>query len=363
IYAYEPGSVFKVYSMGALMSLGGIDEQSSFYCDGAYERETATEGDIVIKCLGHHGSVNVTKILEYSCNAGAAYASDTVSSIDFYARIREFGFGERAGADLAGESPGLIRRPEEWSARTKPTIAIGQELLVTALQMASAGTVLANDGVLLRPRTLERIVSATGTTIDEPQPIAVRRVMEQTEARAILDAMEAAVLDTGTGRRARIDDLRMSVKTGTAQMIDPRTRRYSETDFTASTMALFPSESPDYIVYAAIFKPKGLSTYGGRIAAPLVKDAANIIADLYGVARSGAATVEHSGGVRVSPLALAEIGETMPDLRGAPKRALTPLLERTDILVEILGDGWVAEQEPAPGSPITPGMTIILRLK
>ncbi|HRW24500.1 MAG TPA: penicillin-binding protein [Spirochaetia bacterium] len=363
IYAYEPGSVFKVYSMASLMALGGIDERSRFVCDGRYERVTASGEEIVIKCLGSHGSVDVTNILEYSCNAGAAYASETVSDIDFYAKIREFGFGERVGADLAGESPGLIRRPEDWSGRTKPTMAMGQELLVTALQMADAATVVANGGVLMRARTLGRIVSADGAVLEAPEPIAVRRVMGEYEANAILRSMEAAVLDSGTGRRARIDDLRMSVKTGTAQVIDPATRRYSDTDFIASTIALFPSDDPEYIVYAAIFNPKGASTYGGRIAAPFVKDAANAIADLYGVARSGSASATHGGRISVSGVDAAEVGDAMPDLRGLPKRALTGLLARDDIIVEIEGDGWVREQSPAPGEPIAAGATIRLRLE
>ncbi|PKL24704.1 MAG: penicillin-binding protein [Spirochaetae bacterium HGW-Spirochaetae-3] len=363
IYAYEPGSVFKVYSMGSLMALGGIDDRSVFVCDGRYEHVMPSGEEIVIKCLGSHGLVDVTKILEYSCNAGAAYASDTVSTIDFYAKLREFGFGERVGADLTGESPGLIRRPEEWSGRTKPTLAMGQELLVTALQMAGAATVIANEGVLVRPRTLEKIVGSDGSTLDDPQPITVRRVMEANEARTILGSMEAAVLATGTGHRARIDDLRMSVKTGTAQVIDPRTRRYSEDNFIASTIALFPSEEPEYIVYAAIFNPKGSSTYGGRIAAPFVKDVANVIADLYGVARSGSATATHSGRVSVAGVDSVRIGGTMPDLRGLPKRSLTALLSREDIVVEIEGDGWVREQSPAPGTPVEPGSTITLRLE
>lgn len=363
IYAYEPGSVFKVYSMGALLSLGGIDEHSAFYCDGAYERSFPSGETIRIKCLGSHGSVDLTKILEYSCNAGAAYASDTVSAIDFYAKVREFGFGERAGADLAGESPGLIRSPEAWSARTKPTIAMGQEILVTALQMATAATVLANGGTLVRPRTLARITDSSGAVVDEPAPIAVRDVMDARSARIILDDMEAVVLDTGTGHRARIDDLRMSVKTGTAQMIDPATRRYSDTDYVASTIALFPSEAPEYIVYAAIIKPKGASIYGGRIAAPFVRDAADIIADLYGVARSGSASATHGGRIALPALAPASVGELMPDLRGLPKRSITALLERDDISVEIEGDGWVVSQEPAPGEPVTEGMTIRLRLE
>jgi cell division protein FtsI (penicillin-binding protein 3) len=363
IYAYEPGSVFKVFTMAAVMALGGIDERSSFICTGSYKRVLPSGEEIVINCLGRHGEVDMTRILEFSCNAGAAYASDRVSSLDFYAKLREFGFGERSGADLAGESPGVLRAPSTWSARSKPTIAIGQEVLVTALQMASAATVLANGGILLRPRTLAKVVDSKGQTVVQAEPVAVRRVLDARTAQATLSAMEAAVLDTGTGRRARIDDLRLSVKTGTAQMIDPATRRYSNTDFIASTLALFPSEAPEYILYVAIIKPKGDSTYGGRIAAPLIRDAANVIADLYGVARTGSAVAVHDGRINLQPLDTAAIGDVMPRLIGLPKRALTPLLERQDLSFEISGDGWVVYQEPAPGEPVSSGSSILLRFE
>lgn len=363
IYAYEPGSVFKVFTMASVMALGGIDENSSFICNGSYKRVLPSGEEIVINCLGHHGEVDMTRILEYSCNSGAAYASDRVSSIDFYAKLREFGFGERSGADLAGESPGVLRAPATWSGRSKPTIAIGQEVLVTALQMASAATVLANGGVLLRPRTLARVVDSKGQLVLQAEPVAVRRVLDERTAQATLNAMEAAVLDSGTGRRARIDDLRLSVKTGTAQMIDPDTRRYSNTDFIASTLALFPSEAPEYILYVAIIKPKGDSTYGGRIAAPLIRDAANIVADLYGVARTDSAVAEHGGRISVHPLDTATIGDVMPRLIGLPKRAITALLERQDLAFDISGDGWVVYQDPAPGEPVTSGSTIVLRFE
>jgi cell division protein FtsI (penicillin-binding protein 3) len=363
IYAYEPGSVFKVFTMASVMALGGIDEKSSFICNGSYKRVLSSGEEIVINCLGHHGEVDLTRILEYSCNAGAAYASDRVSSLDFYAKLREFGFGERSGADLAGESPGVLRAPSSWSARSKPTIAIGQEVLVTALQMASAATVLANGGILLRPRTLARVVDPKGQTLLQAEPVAVRRVLDERTAQATLNAMEAAVLDTGTGRRARIDDLRLSVKTGTAQMIDPATRRYSNTDFIASTLALFPSEAPEYILYVAIIKPRGDSTYGGRIAAPLIRDAANIVADLYGVARTGSAVAEHDGRISLPALDAVIIGDVMPRLIGLPKRAITALLERQDLAFDISGDGWVVHQEPGPGEPVSSGSTILLRLE
>ncbi len=363
IYAYEPGSVFKVYSMAAIMALGGINERTTFVCNGAYERVTASGEQIVIRCLGNHGVVDMTKILEYSCNSGAAQAADTVSSLDFYAKLREFGFGERTGADLAGESPGLLRAPSAWSARTKPTVAMGQEILVTAMQMAAAATPLANGGVLLRPRTLLKISEPGGAPVVSPGVIPVRRVLDERTAQAVLGAMEAAVLDSGTGRRARIEGLRMSVKTGTAQMIDPATRRYSPTDFIASTVALFPSEAPEYIVYTALIKPKGDSFYGGRIAAPLVREAAITIADLYGVERAGSTRATHDGRIVLPALGPAAIGDTMPDLIGVPKRLLSALLERDDITVEIEGEGWVYEQEPSPGEPVPPGSTVRLRLR
>lgn len=363
MYAYEPGSVFKVYSMASILALGAIDSESSFICDGRYERHFPSGEDVIINCLGSHGRVNITKILEYSCNSGAAYASDTVSGIDFYTKIREFGFGERAGADLRGENPGLIRSPEQWSGRTKPTIAMGQELLVTALQMASAATALANGGELLRVRSLSRISDPSGLTIEEPQPIVIRKIMDKADADSILKDMEAVVLSTGTGHRARIDDMRMSVKTGTAQVIDPNTHRYSDSNYTASTIALFPSEDPQYIVYTAIFNPKGPSTYGGRIAAPFIKEVAELVADLYGVPRAASASINHSGMVRLAGLPEAKIGNVMPNLIGYPKKSLTALLEREDLVVEIAGEGWVVEQSPKPGESISHGQLIILKLE
>jgi len=363
IYTYEPGSVFKVFSLASLLSLGGIDQASSFICDGSFERATSGGETITIRCLGTHGQVNLTKILEYSCNAGAAGASETVTTGDFYQRLNAFGFGQRPGADRPSESSGLFRDPDSWSARSKPTIAMGQEILVTAMQMASAATVLANEGTLLRPRTLEAVYSHSGELLMAAPVVPQGRFMTAEDARIILDAMEAVTLESGTGRRARIDDLRMSVKTGTAQMIDPATRRYSDDDFIASTLALFPSEDPQYIVYTAIIKPRGESIYGGRIAAPLIREAALLIADLYGTARGTTPVATHSGRVVLSsPLAI-DIGGTMPDLSGVPKRLLTSLLTRRDLIIDLQGDGYVAEQSPAPGTPVESGMTIVLRLR
>ncbi len=363
VYSYEPGSVFKVYSLASILDLGGINQNSTFVCDGAY-RSTAPSGEeIRIKCLGSHGTVNLEKILEYSCNAGAAYASDTVQPEAFFEKLRAFGFGSRSALDFPGESAGLLNPTSSWSLRSKPTIAMGQEILVTAVQMLQAATVISNGGVLMKPIVVRKIVDADGTVLVDNRPTALGRVISPESAAAILSAMESVSGAGGTGWRAKVSDVRMAVKTGTAQMIDRGTKRYSDTDYIASTLAIFPAEDPQVVVYLAIIKPKGESYYGGRIAAPVVREAAEAILSETSLPRGNSPVIEHSGTVRLPRLEGVTIGSTMPDLAGTPKRLLLPLLERKDIVVIIKGEGYVVGQSPAPGTPVSAGSRIELELR
>ncbi|MBL8968312.1 MAG: PASTA domain-containing protein, partial [Spirochaetaceae bacterium] len=363
VYAYEPGSVFKVFTTAAAMDLGGIDRSTTFVCDGAYRKKAPSGEEIVIKCLGVHGTVDVERILELSCNAGAAYVADTVQSLDFYERLTAFGFGARTGVALPGESPGLLRSPDSWSLRSKPTIGMGQEVLVTAVQMLAAATAVANGGVLMKPISVLRVLGPDGTLVYENAPQAVRRVVSADTAKAILGAMELVSGEGGTGRRAKVKDVRMAVKTGTAQMADRATRRYSETDYIASTVAILPAEDPRVVLYLAIVKPKGESYYGGRIAAPVIREAAEAVLSLSDIPRADSPTVVHPGTISLPRLEAATVGDTMPDLRGLPKRLLLPLLERRDLKVRIAGEGYVRRQKPEPGAPVPAGTEIILELE
>jgi cell division protein FtsI (penicillin-binding protein 3) len=363
VYAYEPGSVFKIFSLSSVVDLGGATLKTIFYCDGAYHHTTPSGQVITIKCLGVHGAVNIPKILEVSCNAGAAYASDTVDPLDFYSKLVSFGFGSRTGIALSGETAGQLRSPAEWSARSKPTIAIGQEVLVSALQMTTAATAIANGGILLKPIAVEKILSPAGATIYENAPQEVRRVVSADTANSILSAMVSVSSLGGTGSRAGIKDVRMAVKTGTAQMIDPQTRAYSDKDYIASTMAIFPADNPRIILYLAIIKPTGSQYYGGRIAAPVVREAAEAILGITDIPRGDSPVALHSGSVTIPPSVQATIGDTMPDLTGTPKRLLLGLLGRKDLKVRLSGEGYVVKQSPAPGSPVPPGTEIDLELK
>ncbi|MDR1287312.1 MAG: transpeptidase family protein [Treponema sp.] len=362
IWAYEPGSVFKVFSLSAFLDSGAIGEDTVFFCNGRYERTTSRGETILINCLGAHGRVTARDIIIHSCNAGAAYASDRLSGNSFYELLRNYGFGTRTGAGNPGETAGFLRPVERWSERSKPTIAMGQEIAVSALQMIQAAAAVANDGILVPPRIVSRVVSADGKNIRTIEAGPPRRVLKSETARTMRGYMADVTSSIGTGWRASVEDLSLAVKTGTAQIIDPRTGSYSETDFISSCIALLPAESPSLVLYLVIVKPRG-EYLGGRIAAPPIREAAEELVDYLGIPRGRNPQVSHSGTVDISPETLPSFDGAVPDLRGLSKRALLPLLLRDDINLEIRGNGWVRRQDPPPGTPLENGGLIVVELE
>ncbi|MDR2097863.1 MAG: penicillin-binding protein 2, partial [Spirochaetaceae bacterium] len=301
VWAYEPGSVFKVFSIAAILDTGAVAPHSAFYCNGSYEHVTNLGERIVIKCLGEHGSVDLRKIITFSCNAGAAYASDAVGKAMFYDEIRKLGFGEKTGSGLPGETAGFLRPPERWSDRTKPTIAMGQEIAVSAMQMLRAATAIANDGVMVTPHIVLQIEDAAGKNPRKPALPAPRRVLSPETARELRSYMTDVTSTSGTGYRANVGDIQLAVKTGTAQIIDSKTNRYSDTDFIASCIALLPAEEPVLVLYIVIIKPKGASYLGGRIAAPPIREAAEALINYIGIPRGRNPTATHTGTIRLPP--------------------------------------------------------------
>ncbi len=354
---YEPGSVFKVFSMAGFHHLGTLDADTTFNTTGLYERTTPP-----IRDLANYGTIDFTGIIRFSSNVGAAMASEQVTERAFYNMLRLFGFAERTGIDMNGEEAGLLARPENWSGRTKPTLAIGQEIAVTALQLASAATVFANSGVLIKPNIVDKIVSPSGRIVQNYGRTPVREVVSPATAHQTLLAMEQAVV-AGTARRLAYEGLRIAAKTGTAEKIDPRTGRYSAEAFVASTLAILPVDDPSLVIYMAIDHPKAGEFYGGRIVTPVIREFLDFLVPYLGIPLAGDRTIAHPGRITVTPVRLPAIAETVPDFAGLPKRSLLPLLELEDIDVRIDGFGWVVRQRPAPGTLIQPGTTIYLELE
>jgi cell division protein FtsI (penicillin-binding protein 3) len=363
IWSYEPGSVFKVFSLSALANTGAISQNTIFTCNGHYERITSRGEKITINCMSAHGNVSAREIIIYSCNAGAAYAADRLGAQAFYDQLKSLGFGTRTGIGSPGETAGFLAATERWSDRSKPTIAMGQEIAVSALQMLQAASAIANDGILVPPRIIDRIVSADGKTVETYDAGPPREVLTAKTAKDMRSYMMDVTSDIGTAWRANVADISLAVKTGTAQLIDTRTGSYSSTDFIASCLALLPAESPSLVLYLVIVKPQGASYLGGRIAAPPIREAAEELINYLGIPRGRNPQVTHSGTILIPETPNLVVYDSVPDFTGVAKRLLLPLTLRNDLRLQINGEGWVARQSPAPGTPLTAQTVIVLELE
>jgi len=361
--AYEPGSVFKIFTLGIVYDEQGILPNDSFLCDGAYEHKIPGGETIRIKCLEKHGWLTPREALKYSCNDVLGQISDRVSEDTFIGRIRQLGFGQKTGIELSGESTGLVKDPDSktWSARSKPTIAIGQEISVSALQMVQAATAIANGGVPVKLTVIHKITDKEGAVIYEHEPEYKNRVFKQTTADYVLSCMETTAT-TGTGARANIGDVAIGVKTGTAQMADKENGGYSETDFLSSCLAIFPVDEPEIVLYIVVEKAKG-ETYGGRIVAPVIAEAADTIIDYMGMSRGKASSLEHNGIITIPTTKDIELGAVTPDFTGCSKKDLLPLMEQSKGRLNINGSGWVTSQNPEPGTPLSENTIIELYLE
>ena len=360
--AYEPGSVFKIFTVSVACDQGLIRPDDSFLCDGMYERRIKGGEAVRIKCLDHHGWLTARDALKYSCNDVLGQISDRISDDDFIAKIRALGFGQRTEIELPGETYGSVKDSDSalWSVRSKPTIAIGQEISVSALQMVQAATAIANKGIPLKLTLVKRITNKDGSVFYEHTAVPKERVLKQSTAEYVLSCMETTAT-SGTGSRARLNDISLGVKTGTAQMAS-KSGGYSTTDFLSNCMAIFPVEDPQIILYIVVEKAKG-ETYAGRIVAPVIAKAADEIIDYLGMSRGDAASLEHSGKISISAARPIILGKKLPDFTGLSKRDIMNLVNSNGIQVKINGSGWVKSQNPAPGTPVSENMIIELNLE
>lgn len=359
---YEPGSVFKMFTIAILLEAGVITPQSTFVCNGVWEKTLMSGETVRIRCLAPHGVVDPMGILQVSCNVGIAQSSELLDAPTFESGLRAFGFGSPVQAPFPGEAAGLLAPHGRWSARTKPTIAFGQEIAVSALQIVQAALAIANQGLMLRPLFVKRALSGSGEVLLEATPQEVRRVLTARTSKQLLEMLRASIA-MGGGSRARIQGIDVGGKTGTAQLIDPKTGQYSDTEVLPSILLFLPALNPEFIVYLGVYKPRGPSLFGDRVAAPPARQIAERLIGLYGVVREGDRVIEHDGQVRVVKPSAPLVGDTLPDYRGYAKRTLLSLLEHPRLRVVFSGEGHVVRQRPPPGTPVRDGMDLILEFE
>ena len=272
---YEPGSVFKIITMAAGLDTGVITPQSTFYDSGSMEVGGRT---IMNWDRRGHGLVTMTDVLAQSLNVGAAYVSTILGSERFYTYVRRFGFGRITEVDLASEGPGRLRLPGdgEWHESDLGTNSFGQGLAVTPLQMVTAVAAVANDGLMMKPHVVEKIVD--GQHVTPIQPVAVRRVISPQMAEQLTWMLtEAVQKETDL---AAVPGYRIAGKTGTAQV--PVPGGYHPYWTIASFIGYAPPEDPAFIVLVKIDKPTA-EPWGSRVAAPVFKAVAEQLFTLLGI--------------------------------------------------------------------------------
>ena len=265
---YEPGSTLKVVLAAAALESKSITPDTLLY---------AGDGEIPISGTVIHdhekaGWVTFREAVQRSSNVAFVKMSLDLKPERVYRFLRTFGFGEKTGIDLPGESIGILRRPDQWSQRSLPSLAIGQEIAVTPLQLLTAVSAIANEGWLMRPFLVREISDQQGRSVWEHVPHIRRRPISAETAKTVTDLL-VNVVERGTGKRAAVPGYRVAGKTGTAQKVDPETGTYSSTKFVGSFVGFVPAEDPQLAILVVIDEPQG-PAWGGVVAAPVFRKVA-----------------------------------------------------------------------------------------
>ncbi|HEX7681892.1 MAG TPA: penicillin-binding protein [Thermoanaerobaculia bacterium] len=355
---YEPGSTFKIVTASAGLEEGVVTPSQVLDCGNGFIQI----GNTQIHEHGHnrYGLMTFEDVMVHSSNVGAIRVGLALGQERFYRYIRRFGFGERSGVALPGEALGRVRRTEQWSQLSNASMSIGQEIGVTPLQVLSAIAAVANGGLRVQPRIVEKVVDAKGIAIYTPPQAAPVRVISEKTA-AVLNEILKTVVARGTGVQAALAEHVVAGKTGTAQ----KAGRGGYTDkVVASFGGYVPADRPQLAILVVVDEPKD-SEYGGTVAAPAFKEIAestlrylnvppSVPARTIDVALPMLATFSQ----KTAPAA----GSEVPDLRGLDARAAVALATSAGFRVRASGSGVVQTQQPSPGEALPHDHQVVLTL-
>jgi cell division protein FtsI (penicillin-binding protein 3) len=376
---FEPGSTFKIIMAAAALEEGVVKPDDRIYG----ENGSITIARTTIKDWKKQGWMTFAEVLQQSSNVGSIKVGMAIGKESYHRYMAAFGFGALTGVGLAGESRGLLREPGRWSALSLPTMSIGQEISVTALQMVAAFGAVANGGVLMQPRLVRATFDAEGRELHRAEPKAIRRVISEETARTLMRLM-VGIVDHGTGHAAVIPGYEVGGKTGTAQKMDPATKRYSHAPGVLSFIGVTPADDPRLVMLVMLDEPKN-EKWGSEAAAPIfsaigrealryLEVAPRDVQPVQLMAEASTDASRSSGRGReaatstsarepASSVPPREPGSAiMPDVRGKPLRQALSLLAGLRVDVELDGTGFVVQQAPLPGAAVPANGPISLTL-
>jgi cell division protein FtsI (penicillin-binding protein 3)/stage V sporulation protein D (sporulation-specific penicillin-binding protein) len=260
---YEPGSTFKPIILGIAKEMGIVSNADNFSCNGKI-----SIADGVIRDVSAHGKVTLEGLLMKSCNTGMATIGNKMNAHETSGILRQFGFGVKSYVEIAGEEEGLLRTPEEWLGMTRANVALGQGLAVTPLQLAMGISAIANGGEVLKPYIVSEVRKADGEIIHQGEK-RVRSAVLSAQTASWLSGALYKTVESGTGKGAKVRNIELAGKTGTAQMATSGS--YIKGQYVSSFIGFWPYEKPEYLLLIVLGEPKGSKYYGGEIAAPVFK--------------------------------------------------------------------------------------------
>jgi len=267
--SFEPGSTFKIFLAASALESGRFQADSLFDCeDGQYQ-----VGKYVIHDVHAHQILSFQDVLKYSSNIGATKIGAKIGPSYYYQTLIGFGFGNRTGVDCPGEVGGSIMHFERWTTIDALTASFGQGIAVSALQLSAAVCTTANDGVLMKPYLVQALTDKQGHIVKTVSPSIVRRVISVNSARRLARMLERVVAKGGTGQKAALRGYRVAGKTGTAQKVDPVTKKYSKDKYTATFVGFVPAQDPAMVIVVVVDEPRK-DHYGGVVAAPVFRQIA-----------------------------------------------------------------------------------------
>ena len=270
--SYEPGSTFKIVTLAASLEEKTVNLETDMFHDGGSVNVDGAR----IKCWksGGHGTQTFLEVVQNSCNPGFVELGNRLGKEKLFKYINDFGFGKKTGIDLNGEATGILFNLNKVGPVELATTAFGQGVSVTAIQQITAVSAAINGGTLYKPKIVKSITEhETGEIIKEFKTEKVRNVISEETSKQVRYALESVVA-LGTGRNAYIEGYRVGGKTGTAQKVNNGV--YMTGNYIVSFIGFLPADNPQVIVYVAIDNPKGITQYGGTVAAPIAK---NILTD------------------------------------------------------------------------------------
>jgi cell division protein FtsI (penicillin-binding protein 3) len=266
-YVYEPGSTFKVAVISAALNEGTVEPEDIFDCENGMWNFQGRP----LRDYHPYGRLSVADILKKSSNIGAAKVALTLGERRMETYLRAFGIGKPSGIELPGEEGGILRDRTKWSALSISRMAMGHEVGVTSLQMLGMLCAIANNGFLMKPTIIQRMVDAEGRTVMEFSPEVVARPIREDTARLMQKLMSRVTEEGGTGTKGRVAGYTVAGKTGTAQKAIPG--GYSDSANVASFMGFLPAENPELAIIVVVDEPQPLHT-GGLVAAPVFREIA-----------------------------------------------------------------------------------------